>query len=156
MNTTVMTTAARAARWSVQSSSATEFIDITARVEGIVAASGIATGVAIIQSLHTTAALVVNEYEPLLLADFARFLEQMAPVHGSYEHDDMARRIAVPIDEPANGHAHCRALLLPVSVAVSVIDGRLLLGRWQRIVLVELDGPRLRDVAVVVQGEGQG
>jgi secondary thiamine-phosphate synthase enzyme len=56
-------------------------------------------------------------------------------------------------DERRNGHAHCRALLLGSSVAVNVANGRLQLGRWQRVFLVELDGPRTREVSVLVIGE---
>jgi len=58
-------------------------------------------------------------------------------------------------DGRINGHSHCRALLLGSSACLNVIDGRLLLGRWQRVFLVELDGPRARDVSVLILGEGR-
>ena len=60
------------------------------------------------------------------------------------------------LGERANGHSHCRALLLGPSVALNVSRGRLHLGRWQRVFLVELDGPKARDVSVLVIGEGAG
>jgi secondary thiamine-phosphate synthase enzyme len=128
-----------------------QFIDITDDVEAAVARSPVHRGLAHVYSRHTTAAIRINENEPLLLADFGRFLEQMAPV-GSYDHDDMERRLEVPRDEPRNGHAHCRHLLLSSSETIPVDQGRLELGRWQRIFLIELCSSRLREVAVQVLG----
>jgi secondary thiamine-phosphate synthase enzyme len=77
----------------------------------------------------------------------------MAPRSTVYGHDDMFRRTGASAGEPPNGHAHCRALLLPTSVCLNVVDGRLALGQWQRVFLVELDGPRMRHVSAVVLGE---
>jgi secondary thiamine-phosphate synthase enzyme len=57
-------------------------------------------------------------------------------------------------DERLNGYAHCQALLLPTTATLNVADGRLQLGCWQRVFLVELDGPRSREVSVLVMGEG--
>ena len=133
----------------------TEFIDITDRVQDCVVASGISSGLANVQSLHTTTAVVVNEDEPLLLADFRTILEDAAPSDRSYTHDDVRlRRSKPPTDERANGHAHCRALLLGSSVCLNVSNGQLVLGRWQRVFFVELDGPRNRVVSVVALGVG--
>ncbi len=56
-------------------------------------------------------------------------------------------------DEPINGHAHCRALLLPTSVTLTIVGGQLSLGRWQRLFFVELDGPRRRELSAVIVGE---
>ena len=63
------------------------------------------------------------------------------------------RTVNLAPDERANGYAHCRALLLPTSALLNVAEGRLQLGRWQRVFLVELDGPRVREVSVPVSGE---
>jgi secondary thiamine-phosphate synthase enzyme len=131
----------------------TEFLDFTACLERFVAETGISTGTLNIQTRHTTTAIVVNEHEPLLLADFERLLEQAAPRAAIYAHDDLGLRSGIPADEPRNGHAHCRALLLPSSTTLNVIGGRIALGRWQRVFLVELDGPRQREVSVVIVGE---
>jgi secondary thiamine-phosphate synthase enzyme len=132
----------------------TEFIDLTERLERLVADSGLLAGIVNVQSLHTTTAVVVNEHEPLLLADFQALLETAAPGDGRYRHDDMAARtVNLTKAEPANGHAHCRALLLPSSACLNVSGGRLRLGQWQRVFLVELDGPRERDISVMVLGE---
>ena len=131
-----------------------EFIDLTDRIEAVTAAAGVHTGLVNVQSLHTTTAIVVNEHEPLLLADFAALLDSVAPAAASYRHDDTTiRTVNLAPGERPNGHAHCRALLLPASATLNLADGRLQLGRWQRLFLVELDGPRLRDVSVLVMGE---
>jgi secondary thiamine-phosphate synthase enzyme len=107
-----------------------------------------------VQSLHTTTAVVVNEHEPLLLTDFQDLLEAAAPVRGPYRHDDTtARTVNVTDAERPNGHAHCRALLLPSSVCLNVTSGRLVLGQWQRVFFVELDGSRERQISVLVFGE---
>jgi secondary thiamine-phosphate synthase enzyme len=130
----------------------TEFVDITERLVDAVAVSGVDTGLLNVMSAHTTTGVVVNEHEPRLLDDLHALLARLVPRGVAYRHDDLARREAVAADEPRNGYAHCRALLLPTSVCLNVIDGRLALGRWQRVFLVELDGPRPRDVSVVVLG----
>lgn len=140
-------------RLRIPTSAPVSFIDLTERLDRLVADSHIRTGTLTVQTLHTTTAVVVNEREPLLQADFEALLARLAPPTGLYHHDDMSRRIGVPSDEPANGHAHCQALLLPVSATLTIVNGRLRLGRWQRVFLVELDGPRTRDVSVVVMGE---
>ena len=125
------------------------FIDITADVDKIVQASGIRNGFAQIYSKHTTAAIRINENEPLLMADFTRLLERISPCDGSYDHD---QRIGIGPDEPRNGHAHCQHLLLSSSESVPVIEGELNLGKWQRIFLVELNSPRQRQITVEVVG----
>jgi secondary thiamine-phosphate synthase enzyme len=133
----------------------TQFIDLTDRLEALVAQSGIRFGFVNVQSLHTTAGIVVNENEPLLLSDFAKVLERSAPAHAVYRHDDLAlRTVNLTADERVNGHAHCRALILGLSACINVIYGRLHLGAWQRVFLVELDGPRDREISVLILGEG--
>jgi secondary thiamine-phosphate synthase enzyme len=131
----------------------TVFIDLTDRLDGIVAHSRVGTGTLTVQTQHTTAGIVDNEHEPLLLADFLAFLARLAPRSAVNHHDDMSRRANVPGDEPLNGYAHCQALLLPTSVTLAIIDGRLALGQWQRVFLAELDGPRSRRLSVVIVGE---
>ena len=128
-----------------------EFVDLTDHLEAFVAVSGTHLGLLNVQSLHTTTAIIVNEHEPLLLADFAGLLERTAPNDAPYRHDDAtARTVNLTPEERRNGHAHCQALLLTASVCLNVVDGRLQLGRWQRVFLVELDGPRSREVSVVL------
>jgi len=132
---------------------ATEFVDLTDRLREEIRDSGLRTGRVYLQSLHTTLGLAVNENEPLLLRDFQALLERIAPAGAGYHHDDFARRVDVPVDEPENGHAHCRQLLLTSSSTLLVEDGDLVLGRWQSVFAVELDGPRQREVAVQLDGD---
>jgi secondary thiamine-phosphate synthase enzyme len=131
-----------------------EFIDLTDRIGTLARKAGIYTGLVNVQSRHTTTAIVVNEHEPLLLGDFAALLGRTAPTDASYRHDDMdIRTVNLAPGERPNGHAHCQALVLPSSAGLNVAEGRLQLGRWQRVFLVELDGPRTREVSVVMIGE---
>jgi secondary thiamine-phosphate synthase enzyme len=133
-----------------------EFIDLTDGLEALVAEAAMTVGFLNVQSLHTTTAVVVNEDEPLLLDDFAAVLESIAARDASYRHDDASiRRVNVMPGERPNGHAHCQALLLGATACLNVVDGRLLLGRWQRVFLVELDGPRAREISVLMMGEGR-
>jgi secondary thiamine-phosphate synthase enzyme len=134
---------------------APEFIDITDDVSRIVQASGIQFGQVTVFSQHTTAAVKINENEPLLLRDLARTLRQFAPPNAHYEHNDFSRRtVNMNEDECANGHAHVQHLFLSASECIPVVDGRITLGTWQRIFLIELDHPRLRRVLVNIVGTG--
>ena len=132
---------------------ATQFIDLTPRLQQEIEAAGLVNGRLYLQSLHTTLGIAVNENEPLLHGDFEQLLERLAPHGAVYLHDDFAQRIGIPEDEPANGHAHCRTLLLSPSATLLVEAGRLVLGRWQSVFAVELDGPRRREVALQRDGE---
>ena len=140
-------------RIGITTQRAMEFIDLTARIETFAAESGIHAGLVNIQSLHTTTAIVVNQAEPLLLVDFDALLAQVAPRDAPYRHNDLNVRTLAQGERP-NGHAHYQALLLGTSVQLNLAEGRLQLGRSQRVFLVELDGPRAREVSVLVFGEG--
>ncbi len=129
-----------------------QLIDITELVAERVRRSGVEHGLVCVQTLHTTTGLVVNECEPLLTEDLEHALERLAPRELRYSHDDVTRRTDAAADESANGHAHCKALVLAPSVTLNVVDGRLVLGRWQRILLAELDGGRRRSLSVLVLG----
>jgi octaprenyl-diphosphate synthase len=142
-----------AGRLRFESTHPTEFIDLTDRIRQEVKRSGLATGRVHLQSLHTTLGLAVNENEPLLLHDFKSLLERLAPGDVTYQHDDFTRRIDISLDEPVNGHAHCRQLLLTGFATLLVEDGDLVLGRWQSVFAVELDGPRERQLAIQLDGE---
>jgi octaprenyl-diphosphate synthase len=131
----------------------TEFVDITDRLRDEVRRAGLRIGRVHLQSLHTTVGLAINENEPLLLRDFEGLLERLAPVGAGYQHDDFARRFDIALDEPENGHAHCRQLLLTGFATLLVENGDLVLGRWQSVFAVELDGPRQRHLAIQLDGE---
>lgn len=129
-----------------------QFVDITEDVDRLVRRHRLQAGLVNVQTLHTTTGIVVNEHEPLLLEDFRRTLQRVAPRLGGYAHDDFRRRGPVPAGERVNGHAHCQALLLPCQATVNVVHGELCLGRWQRVFFVELDGGQAREVSVALCG----
>ncbi|MEO6797012.1 MAG: secondary thiamine-phosphate synthase enzyme YjbQ [Candidatus Dormibacter sp.] len=130
-----------------------EFTDVTALVAGVVERSGVVQGTVTVFSKHTTAAVVLNENEPLLLQDMGAMLERISGSAGVYEHNDMSRRTGeMEPNECANGHAHCQHLLIGGSQTIPVADAGLDLGHWQRIFLLELDRPRERQVVVQVFG----
>jgi secondary thiamine-phosphate synthase enzyme len=141
-------------RIRVETGARVEFVDVTAAAVSLVRRAGIQEGLLCVQTLHTTTAIVVNENEPGLLEDMVEILERLVPAGMGYRHDDLARRVGVPPDEPANGHAHGKAMLLSASQTLTVQAGALQLGRWQRIFLLELDGGRTRTVALTVFGTG--
>ena len=137
---------------TLRTQAARQFIDLTELVAERVRQSGIENGLVSVVTRHTTTAIVVNEDEPLLLEDMAHLLDRLVPPDIRYAHDDMARRTEVAPDERENGAAHCRSLLLGAGQTLHVHRGILQLGRWQRVFLVELDGPRPRTVSILVMG----
>jgi len=140
-------------RIEFDSTRSTEFVDITDRIRESVRRSGLRDGRVHLQSMHTTLGIAVNENEPLLHRDFENLLERLAPTGAGYEHDDFSRRFDIPLGEPVNGHAHCRQLLLTAFATLLVEDGQLVLGRWQSVFAVELDGPRHRQLAIQLDGD---
>lgn len=131
-----------------------EFVEITDRVREAVRRSGVRNGLVNVQTRHTTTAILVGEHEPLLLHDLKQTLERLAPSHGPYRHDDFTvRTVNMCPEEEKNGHSHCKALFLRSSECLNIVDGRMDLGQWQRIFLIELDRPRSRTVSVMVLGE---
>ena len=143
---------------SVETDRAPAFFDITEKITDVVARSEIENGFVVIFSKHTTAAIKINEAEPLLLKDMECFLERLAPKESYYGHNDFAiRTVHMHEDECPNGHAHCQHLMLSTSEQVPLIDGEMTFGEWQRIFLVELDVdmvdlPKKRDVVIQVVG----
>ena len=129
-----------------------QFIDITERIEEVARQSGVSNGFAVVFSKHTTAAIRINENEPALLSDMERMLEEIAPSRAQYRHNEFAHAFSDNGERP-NGHSHCQHLLLGASEAVPIVDGRLLIGQWQRIFLIELDHSRDREVVVQFVGE---
>lgn len=143
---------------SLRTSARGEFVDITEDVRGTVERSGLRDGVAVVYSPHTTCAVLINELERGFIEDFQGFLEELVPVDRPYRHDDLSVRTQNLEDDPhevPNGWAHVRHCLLGgASQAIPVAGGRMLLGRWQRVFLVELDRPRDRRVLIQVVGQG--
>ncbi len=126
-----------------------QFVDLTDIINAHLADNGCVSGQVTVFSRHTTAAIKINEAEELLLADFKTMLARLCPADAHYHHNDMSRR-KPPIapDERPNAHSHLMHLLLSTSEHIPVMDGRLALGTWQRVFMVELDGPREREVMI--------
>ena len=133
-----------------------QLVDITDAVAAVVHEAGLRDGLVSVFTRHTTAAVRVQEDEPLLLEDLREFLGRLAPPDAHYRHNDFRIRTHhMHPDERPNGHAHCLQLLLGSGESVPVQDGALQLGTWQRLFLVELDGPRpCREVLVQLTGLG--
>jgi secondary thiamine-phosphate synthase enzyme len=132
-----------------------QFVDLTELVKERVRRAGVGYGLVNVHTKHTTAALVVNENEPLLIEDFKELVERWAPRDACYRHNDLeARRFQVPSEERPNGHSHARALVLGMSVSLNITEGQIHLGEFQRIFLVELDGVRKRTVSILLLGLG--
>ena len=140
----------------VVSSAAPQFIDITGQVIELVKQSQVQSGMAVVYSKHTTAAIVIQEHEPLLLLDLANTIERSAPKSAEYKHNDFnIRTVNMRVNEPPNGHAHCQHITLSSSETIPINDGQLCLGQYQRVFMVELDdqshSPH-RDVLIQVMG----
>jgi secondary thiamine-phosphate synthase enzyme len=126
--------------------------DLTPQLAAHLEQSGIRDGFVTVTSRHTTTALTVNENEQRLLEDVQRFLTRLIPPRAHYLHNDIQLRDCPP-DEPENAHSHLAAMLLGSSEVVPVCGGRLVLGQYQSVMLVELDGSRARNVSVQICGE---
>lgn len=141
-------------RIEINTKKAPEFVDITDKVDGFIRDSSIRNGFAVVYSKHTTAAIRINENEPLLLQDMEEFLSKIASPKEKYRHNDFSiRTVNMNDDECPNGHAHCQNLLLGSSENIPIIDGKLQFGKWQSVFFVELDMPRSREVLVQIVGE---
>jgi secondary thiamine-phosphate synthase enzyme len=126
--------------------------DLMADIRDAVAGSGIRNGFVTITSQHTTTAITINEHEARLLEDVKVFLARLIPSGDRYLHNDIQLRDCPP-DEPENAHSHLASMLLGSSEVIALADGDLVLGQYQSVMLVELDGPRQRKVSVQVYGE---
>jgi len=121
------------------------YINITPQVEAELAASGIREGLALVNAMHITASVFINDDEPGLHGDFERWLEGLAPekpydryAHNGYED---------------NGDAHLKRQIMGREVVVAVTEGRLDLGPWEQIFYGEFDGKRRKRVLVKIIGE---
>ena len=119
--------------------------DLTDEVEAVSTQSGVRNGIVTVFVPGSTAGVTAIEYEPGMIKDLQEFLDRTAPAGARYNHNHGGE---------SNGHAHVRAAFVGPSLTVPLIEGRLGLGTWQQIVLVDFDDrPRRRDVTVQVVGE---
>lgn len=137
------------ASFTLQSDERMEVSDVTKLVRDAVQQFPISTGMALINTLHTTCALFINEYQAALVEDLKAMMERLVPERTGYRHDDSRYSDC----ERGNAHSHLRAALLGRSIAIGVTNGDLMLGRFQSIIFAELDGPRKREIVVQIIGE---
>jgi secondary thiamine-phosphate synthase enzyme len=135
-------------RIRLQTAEPIELIDISARLRDICAECDVSNGVVTPISNHTTAYVAINERETGLQRDMVDFLRRVAPAGRDYRHD------RAPVDGRKNAHAHLAGLFMNASESIPLVEGELLLGNWQSVFFVELDGPRPdRSVLVHILGE---
>jgi len=130
---------------SVSTKGNCDIIDITDDVNAIIVDNKFTEGSAVIFVGGSTAGITTIEYEPGLLKDYPKFFERIAPVNMNYEHDNTWH--------DGNGHSHVRAAIQGASLTVPFSNGRLLLGTWQQIILVDFDNrSRKREITVQLIG----
>ena len=118
-------------------------VDLTEGVEAVVRQSGVSSGVVSVFVTGSTAAVTTMEYEPGGVADLRALVERLVPRAGEYQHNVR--------NADDNAHAHLRASLMGPSETVPLVGGRLVLGTWQQLVLIDFDDrPRRREVHVQV------
>ncbi|HUS48202.1 MAG TPA: secondary thiamine-phosphate synthase enzyme YjbQ [Phycisphaerae bacterium] len=121
-----------------------EYVNITDRVEKVVAGSGIAEGMVLVSAMHITAGVFVNDAEDGLLADIDEWLEGLAPYRDDYRHHRTGE---------TNGDAHLKNLLVHHQVILPITRGRLDLGPWQQVFYAEFDGQRPKRLVIKAIGE---
>ena len=136
------------ASFTLSSEEGTEVTDITKLVREAVQQFPISAGIALINTLHTTCAVFINEFQSALIDDLKGLVEKLVPERGGYRHDDPRFSDC----ERGNAHSHLRAAVLGRSVALGVNNGELTLGRFQSVIFAEFDGPRKREINVQVIG----
>ena len=134
--------------FTLNSEEGTEVTDITKLVREAIQQSPISAGIALINTLHTTCAVFINEFQSALLADIKQFLEHVVARDAEWLHNDPAHSDC----DRMNADSHLRALLLGHSMTLQISGGEIVLGQWQRVLMAELDGPRARSLRVQIVG----
>ena len=132
--------------FTVRTTTRLELVNLTKHVQDAVRAARVRNGLVLVSSMHTTLALMVNEWQDALLTDIKAMLGDVVPVEKEYRHNDPQFSDC----DRKNAHSHLQATLLGHSLSFGVADGKLLLGQFQAIIGAELDGPRERQVNVQV------
>ena len=125
-----------------------QLLNITERVNEIVRKSGVSDGIVHLQSLHTTTAVFLNEWQDALLEDVRRFFDESVDRERYYRHNDPDHSDC----ERRNADSHLRGMMMGQSISLQVRNAKVLLGTWQSIILAEFDGPRSRSIAVQISG----
>lgn len=125
-----------------------ELINITKDVNEVVKKHGFRAGFVLVQSLHTTTAVFINEFQQALVDDMKKFLERLVGRFDYWRHNDP--RLSECYRK--NADSHLRAMVLGHTLSLPVANGELAIGNWQSVILAELDGPRERAVQIQVLG----
>lgn len=125
-----------------------QLLNITDRLNDLVRKSGVRDGIIHVQSLHTTTAVFLNEWQDALLDDVKGFFEIIVEQNQYYKHNDAEHSDC----ERKNADSHLRGMLMGQSLSLQVRNAAVLLGTWQSIILAEFDGPRSRSLAVQISG----
>ena len=125
-----------------------QLINITDRINEIVRKSGVRDGIVHLQSLHTTTAVFLNEWQDALLQDVKRFLDDVVAQETNWRHKDPQHSDC----ERKNADSHLRGMMMGQTLSLQVRNSSVLLGTWQSIILAEFDGPRSRSMSVQVSG----
>ncbi len=128
---------------SISTNGKTEVIDITDMVLKAIQKHNPINGILALNLRHTTCAITINEAEPNLMRDIKEKLLDLVPENKSYYHNRI----------DTNAHAHLRTVLFGDSKVIPIINGKLSLGTWQRILLIESDGPRIRHLTITFVGD---
>jgi secondary thiamine-phosphate synthase enzyme len=132
------------------------YTDLTEELQRAIKDSGVTEGAAIAFCAHTTCALLINEWEEGAMEDFRNRMLHLVPEDIYYAHDDLDRRTQnlEESHERRNGHSHVKSMLLSASShAIPVVAGEPIFGRWQRLIMFEMDEPKDRQVVFHVFGE---
>ena len=121
-----------------------EYVNITDKIEAVVAKSGIQDGMVLVSAMHITAGVFVNDAESGLLADIDEWLEGLAPYRADYRHHRTGE---------SNGDSHLKNLLVHHEVILPITGGRLDLGPWQQVYYAEFDGQRPKRLVIKAMGE---
>jgi secondary thiamine-phosphate synthase enzyme len=135
----------------VETSERIEIIDLTDTVMAFVRRSGVREGLLSLCSMHTTCTVFINESQAALESDILAFLENVVDRKSYYKHNDPTLSDC----DRQNADSHLRALLLGQSVTMQISGGELVVGRWQRVLCGEMDGPRTRTIRAQVMGLSQ-
>ncbi len=126
-----------------------QFMDLTKRVRDLLQKHEVKQGLVILNSLHTTTALFINEWQEALLHDIQLLLDRLVNQQDGYRHNDPQYSDC----DRSNADSHLRSLLLGRQLSISVVDGEMRLGTFGAIIFAELDGPQERQIQIQVLGE---
>jgi len=133
----------------VKTTERTDLLNISDEIRSFVEATGIADGHLQICVLHTTAGIFINEWQDALVTDMKAIIEKVVPQNFSYQHNEYPEFSDC---DKNNAHSHLRNIVVGHSLTVPISEGKLVLGKWQRVIFSEFDGPNQRKVFLQVFG----